>query len=94
MSSETARDLAMSEVRARAKATTLLDEFIRPRMTNVREAFRMHRLARDQRRLCDLYDEHNLFEEARKSRRDMMHLLCTARTFWRRALGFSPDADG
>lgn len=53
------------------------------RMTTVREAFRHRRLARQQRWLWLFYLEHNLFENARESRRSMMeHLRCASRQ-WR-----------
>lgn len=64
------------------------DARVRQRMNNVRNAFRLCRLARDQRRLHALYDEHNLFAEADDARHEMLRLLRTARASWRIALGF------
>lgn len=84
MSAEAPRNL-----RARgARRPSGADGDIRRRMANVRDAFRLRRLARDQGRLQGLYDEHSLFAESRIARCEMMRLLRAARSAWRLALGF------
>ena len=87
MSSTAARSGAMVEAQRRADATPSFDGHTRQRMTNVREALRLRRLAGRQRRLCGFYAEHSLFDEAGNCRRLMMYLLGSARMHWRRALG-------
>lgn len=56
------------------------------RLTAVREAFRKRKLALGQRHLCSFYIEHNLLEEAVKSRKVMLQHLRDARRQWRTAL--------
>lgn len=87
MNSEATRAFERVGRIGRARSTPPTDRNLRQQMTNVREAFRMRRLARAQRNLYDFYDEHSMFDEAGRSRRLMMHLLRTARTHWRCTLG-------
>ncbi len=60
------------------------------RMTTVREAFRLRRLAGTQRRLWIFYVEHNLFDEARDARQQMLDSLRRACHQWRLVLGVAP----
>ena len=60
------------------------------RMTAVREAFRLRRLARTQRRLCDFYSEHCLLDEARDARQGVLDSLRRACHQWRLTLGIAP----
>lgn len=62
---------------------------VRQQMHSVREAFRLRRLARDERYLHAFYTEHNLLEEAANARRSMLELLRGARVHWRRTLRMS-----
>ncbi len=57
------------------------------RMTTVREAFRLRRLARQQRSLWMFYLEHNLFDEARSARQQTIDCLRNACQQWRLTLG-------
>jgi hypothetical protein len=57
------------------------------RMDAVREAFRCRRLAHAQRLLFAFYVEHNLTEEAGRSREALLGHLLQACRLWRRALG-------
>jgi hypothetical protein len=57
------------------------------RMADVREAFRLRRLARGHRGLWNFYLEHNLFDDARDTRVRLIEILRQAREQWRRALG-------
>ena len=57
------------------------------RLATVREAARLHRLAHDRRCLWLFYLEHNLFDEARGARRQMLELLRSACRQWRLMLG-------
>jgi len=68
----------------------LTNRTLKSHLDAAREAFRRHRLANRQGRLYDLYVEHNLFDEARKSRSVMLAHLRAARSHWRTVLGISP----
>lgn len=57
------------------------------RMATVREAFRMHRIARSLRSRWRFYLEHNLFAAAQSSRLLMMEHLTRACQQWRLTLG-------
>jgi len=57
------------------------------RMATVREAFRQHRLAHEQRQLWSYYLEHNLFDQARDCRLVMIAHLRSACLQWRLTLG-------
>lgn len=57
------------------------------RLADLREAFRLGRLARSHRGLWQFYLEHNLFDEASLTRTHMLNLLRLARLQWRLALG-------
>jgi hypothetical protein len=59
------------------------------RMTTVREAFRLRRLAGRLRRRSDFYLEHNLLEEAREARQELLASLRRACHQWRLALGIA-----
>ncbi|HEX5050247.1 MAG TPA: hypothetical protein VFZ65_00615 [Planctomycetota bacterium] len=59
-------------------------------MSDVREAFRLRRMARTQRHLYGFYIEHNLLDEAQSSRRLVLELLRAARMHWRRTLCMTP----
>lgn len=58
-------------------------------MSSIREAFRLHRLARVQRALWSFYKEHNLLEEAKATWRAMLDALTNASRQWRLTLGTS-----
>jgi len=73
--------------RGMARFTSIKDRRIRQRMSDIRTAQRLRRLARDQVLMYAFYDEHNLFAEAIGARRAMMQMLRAARGSWRRALG-------
>lgn len=66
---------------------TMTRPVVLERMATVREAFRLHRLARAHRGLWMFYMEHNLFDEARDSRLRMIGHLRGACRQWRRTLG-------
>lgn len=85
-----AKVVGVVQERGHERTARPFDGYIRQQMSCVREAFRLRRLASEQRQLHALYDEHNLFAEARGARREMMHLLRTARASWRHALGLVP----
>lgn len=87
MSADAARKI---EMRGREWITSVFAGNSREQMGNVREAFRLRRLARHKRYLHGFYDEHNMFAEARGARIEMLQLLRTARSAWRRALGLAP----
>lgn len=59
------------------------------RMTSVREAFRLRRLAHTQRRLWTFYLEHSLFDEAHRARSAVLENLRKACSQWRFLLGMS-----
>jgi hypothetical protein len=67
--------------------TTMSRPGVAQRMTAVREAFRLRRLARTQRHLAMFYLEHSLFDEARASRLLMIRHLRSACLQWRLTLG-------
>ena len=56
------------------------------RMATVREAFRLSRQAKNQRRLWVFCMEHNLFDQARDARVLMLDLLRSACQQWRLTL--------
>lgn len=85
-----AADMRDADVPDRERFAPQGDGHVRQQMVNVREAFRLRRLARRQRYLHGIYDEHNMFAEARGTRREMMQLLRAARSVWRRTLGIAP----
>ena len=60
------------------------------RMTAVREAFRLRRLAGRLRRRSDFYLEHNLIEEARDARQEVLDSLRRACQQWQLTLGVAP----
>lgn len=68
---------------------TLSFPLSRHRMTSMREALRLHRLARAHQRLWFFYLEHNMFELAITSRSVMIQHLRDACQQWRLTLGRS-----
>ena len=68
---------------------TMIRPAVRTRMATVREAFRLHRLARAHRGLWMFYVEHSLLDEARASRLVMTQHLQGACQQWRLALGMA-----
>lgn len=68
-------------------ALTTLQPSVQERMATVRETFRLRRLASVHRGLWMFYLEHNLFDEAEKSRHLMVDNLRRACQQWRLTLG-------
>ncbi len=66
--------------------TPTLPHTVPEKLHAVREAFRLQRLAHDERRLHGFYLEHNLFVEAEQTRTEMLDHLRTACQLWRTAL--------
>ena len=69
---------------------TMTRPVVEQRMATVREAFRLHRMAQQRRSLWRFYLEHNLFDEAREARSQMIEQLRGACQQWRLTLGMMP----
>lgn len=68
---------------------TMVRTGVHQRMANIREAFRLQRLAHERHGMWLFYLEHNIFDEARESRLAMLDCLRGARQQWREALGLA-----
>ena len=74
---------------ASASAQTLTQPGVLRRMANIREAFRLTKIAHAHRALWTFYLEHNLITHAGKARMTMFEHLHCAKLQWRTALGMA-----